>query len=534
MKRTKHKLLERITVDRKLVEYFREGKSASQVAKITGKGKGYVIKTRDLALEYGFIELISTEPKIYKKTARGLPPYPEALFPIKDNRKSKPADTDHILDPQKTWIKERLDLGWSPQTIFEECPVSIPRSNFYRYLSRQELKINSAMKSSPEIIHAPGECLQVDWGKLFDVEVNGKKKAVWAFIGTMGHSRYSMVQVMMKCDFESTMKALTAMFSELGGVPMKVTSDNPRVFVNLASKHEPIINAGYERFGSHYGFTIEALPPRDPKKKGKVENNVKLIRRLFESYDVKDFSLVSAQEHIEKKLKIANERRHGTHQMKPIDVLIRDEAAQLKPLPELPYEVEKIVSTHVRSDGYVHFLNKYYRVEVNLKKEEVLVIGNSTSVSIYCRGRLLEVYERITDPFISKACKEHYKEPWEKTLQDHGYLIKRAESIGGNVSRFVQIILARGGGFVDMRVIWGILSLDKKFSAADIDKVCASAIEISSVHLRTVYSLLKIQSLPIKKSSEKSNEENYQTTGGKFTRTMSEYKTHLQLVFSTP
>jgi hypothetical protein len=52
MKRIKSKELGRVLVDRKIVEHFREGFSASQVSKITGKGKGYVIKIRDLAEEY--------------------------------------------------------------------------------------------------------------------------------------------------------------------------------------------------------------------------------------------------------------------------------------------------------------------------------------------------------------------------------------------------------------------------------------------------------------------------------------------------
>lgn len=532
MKRIKSKELGRITVDRKIVEHFREGKSASQVSKITGKGKGYVIKIRDLAAEYGYIEKISEEPKLFRRTTREMPAFPEALFPIIDNRKSKLLDTDKILDPQKTWIKERLELGWSPQTIFEELSVSIPRSNFYRYLSRQSLRINGMMKSSPEIIHAPGECLQVDWGKIFDAKVNGKKKTIWGFIGTLGHSRYTMVRVVEKCNFETTINALVSMFAELGGVPRKITSDNPKVFVIEASDYEPLLNAGYERFASYYGFTIEALPPRDPKKKGKVERSVQIVRRLFESYDLESYQLESAQEHIDKKMKIANERRHGSHQMKPVDVFINDEISKLKPLPQLPYEIEKIISTDVRLDGYVRFLGKFYRVDQRLKKQEVLVIGNSKQVSIYCKGRLLEVYEKITDPFKMKDCKDHYKEPWEKTLNDHGHYIKKAEAIGENVARFIQIILARGEGFVDNRIVWGVLTLNKKFESLEIDNACRSAIELSSVHLKTVRSLLAIHSKVKDKTKNQNENEEFKTSGGKFTRSMNEYATHLRLVFS--
>ncbi len=66
--------LRRVLVDRKIVEMFRTGKSASAIAKNLEKGKGYVISVRDLAEEYGFIEKICDEPRLYRATEKQLPP----------------------------------------------------------------------------------------------------------------------------------------------------------------------------------------------------------------------------------------------------------------------------------------------------------------------------------------------------------------------------------------------------------------------------------------------------------------------------
>lgn len=225
-----------------------------------------------------------------------------------------------------------------------------------------------------------------------------------------------------------------------------------------------------------------------------------------------------------------NERKHGTHRLRPIEVFLNDEVEVLKSLPTLAYEIETVVLCTIRKDGYVRFENKYYRVEQDLHGEDALVIGNTKQVSIYCKGKLLEVYERITDNFRTKACKDHYKEPWEKTLQDHGHYLEKASRIGANVERFVSIILARGAGFVDTKVIWGLLSLNKKYSNEDIDKACLSALELEEVKLRTIQSLLKIMAKP--KVHEKFTEDykEGQTMGGKFVRSMNEYKTHLKLI----
>ena len=535
MRNIKKKDLERITVDRKIVEGLRNGRSLTSLTKSTGKGKGYIIKVRDLAIEYGYVEIADAASKTYRATTKILPPYPEALFPFCDGRSTKVVETDVALESKRNWIKERIEAGWSRQTIFEELPVAVPRSNFYRYLERQNLKGTALSRNVMELIHAPGECLQVDWGKLFDVvdAKTGKKKTIWIFIGVLGHSRYEMARVMECCNFETTMQVLMSMFDELGGVARKVTSDNPKVFVQTASEYEPLHNPAFERFAAHYGFTIEALPPADPAKKGKVERMVPMKRRLFESYTVGNYSLESAQSHIDRKLALANERKHGTHLQKPIAVFLEDEASVLKPLPELRYDIETIVRSTVRADGYVRFLNKYYRVDSRLKGEVALVIGNTKQVAIYCKGRLLEVYERITDKFTTKACKDHYRESWEKTLQDHGHYLRQASVIGGNVERFISIILARGEGFVDTRVVWGLLSLNKKYSNADLDRACLTALELSQVNLATVRQLLGIMAKPKPSSAVKEEVTTVQAMGGKFARPMSEYKRHLKLVHTS-
>jgi len=528
----KRKQLERIQVDRKIVESLRAGQSLTCITKQTGKGKSYVIKIKDMALEYNFIVPSFPGSKVYTVGLKEVPPFPEALFPLRDGRSERLSETDQFLEVHEKWILERLELGWSPQTIFEELPVPLPRANFYRYLHRHEMMNKNIFKNVPEIIHAPGECLQIDWGKLCDVydPTTGKKKVIWLFIGTLGHSRYRMVRIVERGDYKTTIEALMSMFEELGGVPRKITSDNPKVFVKTSSMYEPTLNPSYERCSSYYGFVAEALPPRDPELKGKVERIVNPIRRLFEPYDFDKYTLESAQKYINKKLELHNERRHSSHGLKPLDVFINDEAIKLKPLPSLPYEIETVSISTIRDDGYVPFDNKYYRVDPQLKKEVALVVANSSQVSIYCRGKLLECYNRITDRFQKKDCKDHLREPWEKTLEDHGHYLSRAKQIGEDVERFINVILARGEGFIDTRAVWGILSLDKKYNRDDINNACRSALELSQVSYAAVIKLLSISAKTEIKKTQNELDSNFKTVNGKFTRPMSEYKTHLRLV----
>jgi transposase len=125
-----------------------------------------------------------------------------------------------------------------------------------------------------------------------------------------------MIRLVWTNSVDITMDAIEGMLQELGGVPRKLTSDNPKCFAIKADKHDPTLNPSFERLASHYDFRIECLPPQDPKKKGKVERMMPYARRIFEAFNTDNFQLEKAQEYINKKCVIANERRHGTTDLK--------------------------------------------------------------------------------------------------------------------------------------------------------------------------------------------------------------------------
>ncbi|MSP19805.1 MAG: transposase [Bdellovibrionales bacterium] len=132
-----------------------------------------------------------------------------------------------------------------------------------------------------------------------------------------------MVRLVWSNDSVSTFATLELMLQEIGGVPSRMTTDNPKCFALQASKYDPLLNPAFQRFAAHYDFKIECLPPADPEKKGKMERMVPFARRLFEAYP-KDFvSLENAQGYMDRKIGIANQRRHGTTTLKPLTVFIK-------------------------------------------------------------------------------------------------------------------------------------------------------------------------------------------------------------------
>ena len=79
----------------------------------------------------------------------------------------------------------------------------------------------------------------------------------------------------------------------------------------------------------------------------------------------------------------------------------------------------------------------------------IIVIGNSTQVSIYHKGKLIELHDRITDPNISKSTKECHKAPWQRSILEGSYYRKRAARLGPYVEEIIVRLLIQGNGFID-------------------------------------------------------------------------------------
>lgn len=502
-------------VERKIVERLLRGDGTNVIARELHVSKERAIRVREMAREYGYLD-----------RSRPLPPYPEAVFPdFVDKRTLKVSEPEKLLREYQTWIQERLGLGWYPVTVYEELPVKVSRSSFYRFICRHSLGHSGRAyrRVIPEIVHRPGEALLLDWGKLRSVTVQNKRKTLWAFVGVLGFSRYLMVRLVWSNDTETTLTAISSMFDELGGVPDRITSDNPKCFALEASRYEPLLNPAFERFASYYGTLIECLPPADPEKKGKVERPMPYVRRLYQAHGEAWHGIDESQEYLTRKVAIANERRHGTTNERPIERFTQTEALALKPLPSLPYQIEEYHCGTVRRDGHVRFRGKYYSLDETFIGKEVTILGNSENVSIYHAGQLLEVHPRVKDPLRSKSTKPQHLKPWERTLEQDSLYRHRARRLGPAVEEIITAILRQGQGFIDYRRIWGILSLDKTFSAESINAACQKALELNSLRYRAIRHLLETNSSPTAQPARQAGQAN------KFLHPIEAYKEHIRL-----
>ncbi len=261
-----NRFMRKCAVDRKIIQKLLLEKSFNQITKELKVGKRRVRKVCDLGKKLGYLD------------GTPMPNYPQPIFEYKDISVGNKSPYDDFLLSHREWILEKLGTDWKLITIFEELPIdrtnlSLAYTTFLRFLKRHNLYELSGRTTNnrvvPEMIHEPGEVIQLDWGKLRDVidPDTGKKRTLWAFVGVLGFSRYMMVKLVWDNKTETTLAAIEEMFTEMGGVPKRIVSDNPKCFSIVASKYEPILNPAFERFCSHYKVIPEILPPRDPQKK---------------------------------------------------------------------------------------------------------------------------------------------------------------------------------------------------------------------------------------------------------------------------
>lgn len=500
-------------VERRVIECLLLGKSANETARELRVCKKTVKRIRERAAQCGYLD-----------GTKALPQPPQHVFEESSECGAVVSEVDQRLLAQRDWISERLAAGWHSITVFEELPITVSRASFYRFLRRHKLSNNdNNRRVIPEIVHAEGEALQLDWGKLTSAMINGKRCSVWVLIGVLGHSRYRMARVMLKCDLASTLVAIRSMLEEIGGSPKRLTTDNPKVFSLLADTYEPLLHPAFERFCAYYGTIAECLPPREPQMKGKVERQVPFIRRLWEAHG-EWIGVEDAQTYLDKKLLLANANRHGSTHKRPSEELETERAA-LKALPVSAFEIEEYHVGSVRRDGHVRFRGKYYSVDERYMGKEVTLIGTAALVSIYESGHLLEVHDRI--PWNSpqtKSTKLQHLKPWERAMKDDSLYALRARAMGPAVEQMVMALIGRGNGFIDYRRVWGVLSLDKKYPKDKINEACEIALALDRLSYAYVARLLKN---PVVAAA--TSEPRPDTQSAKFVRPLDEYKRHIVL-----
>ncbi len=216
-----------------------------------------------------------------------------------------------------------------------KCPELVLSSRTIRRYVNQ-LKETVAGKQvrhyQPVLDHVPGEQCQVDPGELRGVLINGLETTVHFVVFVLSFSRLMYVALSPKpINTERFIQMHDAAFRYFGGVTAECVYDQTKLVVIKEEYRELTVNARFNEYASHAGFSIHACEGYDPESKGKVEAGVKYVKgnalygEVFDNWSALETYMSNWLD------SVANQRLHATTGKAPQVYYDQIEREQMKP-----------------------------------------------------------------------------------------------------------------------------------------------------------------------------------------------------------
>ena len=287
-----------------------------------------------------------------------------------------------VLDAHRAWLTARApQVNYSARILHQELRGQRGFAGSYETVKlavrplRAEAHLAGLTQRRFET--GPGEQAQVDWGQV-TVPLGEVRTKVHIFVMTLGYSRRGYAEGFLHERMPDLLAAHERAFAHFGGRCESLLYDRMRTVVLGSStdadgRRRARLNATFDAFASHWGFTPRLCQPYRAQTKGKVESGVKYVKRNFVPgrtfADLDDFNSQLAACQAE----VADLRIHGTTHQRPID-RFADEVSALVP-----------------SAGQASFLQAMVRSRVVADDWLVSIDGNRYSVPFGLIGQTVEV-----------------------------------------------------------------------------------------------------------------------------------------------
>lgn len=398
-----------------------------------------------------------------------------------------------ILPYQKqieTWYQQGIQATTMHAALKRQYGFTGAYNSVQRYVKNLKEK---ATEVTTILEFKPGEYAQVDFGagpRLAD-EKTGELVSTWIFVMVLSFSRHMYAEIVFKQDVETWLGCHRRAFEWFGGIPRKITIDNPKCAITRACYYDPVVQRAYADYAEGYGFIIAACPPREPKKKGRVEALVKYVKKNF--LPLREFRnrLESNQQLKAWILETAGNRIHGSTREKPLTLFTETERFLLKPLPDNPPECAVWAKVILHSDCHVQFLKCRYSASYQLVKQALWLRATETTIRLYREHILVAVHPRLFKPGSRSTLPEHLPpNALAYCMQDPQWCLEQAKNIGLYCQQVIHILLT--DSVVDyLRAAQGVIGLQKKYGSERLEAACKRAVIFKSTHYRTIKSILQ-------------------------------------------
>ncbi len=340
----------------------------------------------------------------------------------------------------------------------------------------------------------PGRELQVDFGRMGLIREPGesRQRLVRALIFTAVFSRHSFVWLTHSERTDEVLAGFEAAWRFFGGVFHVVVPDNFKAVVDRADPVNPRFNEAFLDYAQSRGFVADPARIRSPKDKPRVERAVPYVRESF--FDGETFlGLEDAQRRAEQWcLTTAGLREHGTTCRQPLvafDTLAKE---ALLPAPEQAYDMPTYGDVRVHRDQHFRIAYALYSMPAQYVGETVHVIADRQLVRVYHRRVLVKTHPRQpkggrhSDPADFPEHKVIY------ATRDVAALLRKAAEAGPAVSTYAQRLAEMPAQWRQMRAMYRLLGLVRRYGAAPVDRACESALQLDVVDVVRIGRMVRL------------------------------------------
>ncbi len=338
------------------------------------------------------------------------------------------------------------------------------------------------------LAHPPGHA-QADFGEALAI-IGGVERKIHFLVMELPHSDACFLKAYPAETTEAFCDAHVAAFEFFGGVPVSILYDNTKIAVaRIMGDGTRKRTRVFSELVSHYLFEDRFGRPGKGNDKGKVEGMVGYTRRNFMVPKPRFASFDGLNAYLaEQCRKRMNDRLRG--HKGSIGERFAADAAQLQPLPAVPYDACDKQSVRVSSLSLVRYRGNDYSVPTQYGHQQVLVRGYVHEVVIACGTEVIARHPRswekedyIFDPLHYLALLEQKTNALDQAAPLADWELPQTFII---LRRLLEARMGKTG----KREFVQVLRLLETFQLADVEAGITSAIERGTIGFDAVKHLV--------------------------------------------
>jgi transposase len=308
-------------------------------------------------------------------------PRPTLLGPYEDEIRRLLADTPELRAPA---VVERLrPLGYCGGVTMVRAKLRQMRPHVRR-------------EPFVTLDFAPGAAMQVDWAD-FGFALPGCPRRVSAFVATLCYSRYLYLEFTLSQAMGSFLRCMERALRFFGGTTTVDIFDNMKTVVLEHTKVATVFNQRFLEYARVRRFAALACNVGRGNEKGRVERPIGFMRERFwpgrRFADLCELNMQATRWRDD----FANTRIHDVTGKVPRLVFDAQERKLLRPVGDVPFATDDVLSCGVTKTFRVRFDRNLYSVPPRLCGQMVLLRANDDAVAIFLGPKQVAMHHRSWD-----------------------------------------------------------------------------------------------------------------------------------------